>query len=76
MFPNKHAKKQLEALKKKYATGLDAIALRFIIDTLQPDLVLSGASNKTHLEQNLKALDFKLSPNDLELLKCARDLWR
>ena len=50
-------------------TGLDAIALRFIIDTLQPDLILSGASNETHLDQNLKALDLKLSPDHLELLK-------
>jgi aryl-alcohol dehydrogenase-like predicted oxidoreductase len=69
VFSNKYAKKQLEVLKQTYKTGLDAIALRFIIDTLQPDLILSGASNETHLDQNLKALDLKLSPDHLELLK-------
>tara|TARA_B100000809_G_scaffold248804_1_gene279286 strand:- start:683 stop:1621 length:939 start_codon:yes stop_codon:yes gene_type:complete len=66
---NEHSKKQLETLSKTYNVGADAIALRFVIDILQPTIVLSGASNANHLEQNLKALDFKLSQNDLVLLK-------
>jgi aryl-alcohol dehydrogenase-like predicted oxidoreductase len=69
VFTNEHAKKQLEALSKTYDVGVDAIALRFIIDTLQPNVVLSGASTSNHLNQNLKALDFKLLSKDLELLK-------
>ncbi|TXE16707.1 aldo/keto reductase [Psychroserpens burtonensis] len=68
-FTNEHAKKQLEALSKTYDVGVDAIALRFVIDTLQPNVVLSGASTSNHLDQNLKALDFKLLSKDLELLK-------
>lgn len=69
VLTNKHAMKQLETLSKTYNVGPDSIALRFVIDTLQPTMVLSGASNPTHLAQNLKALDFKLSLDDLELLK-------
>ncbi|MFT4611760.1 MAG: aryl-alcohol dehydrogenase-like predicted oxidoreductase [Glaciecola sp.] len=69
VFTNEHAKKQLEALSKTYNVGPDAIALKFVIDTLQPTMVLSGASNPTHLAQNLKALDFELPQEDLELLK-------
>lgn len=69
VFTNEHAKKKLETLSKTYDVGVDAIALRFIIDTLQPNVVLSGASTSNHLDQNLKALDFKLLSKDLELLK-------
>lgn len=59
----------LEALSKKYEVGVDAIALRFIMDNLQPTYVLSGASNKTHLKQNLKALNFNFTLEELKLLK-------
>ena len=56
----------------KYNVGIDALALRFVIDSLQPNYVLSGASNIKQLKQNLKALDFKLTQeeiNSLSLLK-------
>lgn len=69
VFTKNNAKKQLETLSKTYNVGADAIALRFVIDTLQPNMVLSGASNTNNLAQNLKALDFKLSTEDLETLK-------
>nr|WP_252723791.1 aldo/keto reductase [Winogradskyella psychrotolerans] len=59
----------LETLSKKYQVESDAIALRFIMDYLEPKLVLSGASNTTQLQQNLKALHFKLDTNDIEQLK-------
>ena len=59
----------LEALSKKYEVGVDAIALRFIMDNLQPTYVLSGASNKTHLKQNLKTLNFNFTLEELRLLK-------
>ncbi|GAB5564164.1 MAG: aldo/keto reductase [Winogradskyella sp.] len=55
----------LQQLEKKYNVGYDAIAIRFIIDHLKPTIVLSGASNIEQLEQNYKALNFKLT--DLEV---------
>ncbi|MFD2915727.1 aldo/keto reductase [Psychroserpens luteus] len=69
VFTNSKTKKQLEIFSKTHNVGIDAIALRFVIDTLQPNMVLSGASNINHLTQNLKALNFKLSLEELELLK-------
>ncbi|MFT5848975.1 MAG: aryl-alcohol dehydrogenase-like predicted oxidoreductase [Psychroserpens sp.] len=72
VFTNEHTKKHLETLSKIYNVKIDAIALRFVIDTLQPTIVLSGASNTNHLAQNLKALDFELSLDHLELLKSLR----
>ena len=60
--------KLLNDLSKKYGVGPDAIALRFIMDSLQPQLVLSGASNTLQLGQNLKAVTFKLDQNDLAKL--------
>ena len=59
----------LEALSKKYHVGIDAIALRFVIDNLQPTYVLSGASNSFQLKENLKALDFSFSSKELLILK-------
>ena len=59
----------LNQLSIKYNVGIDAIALRFVIDNLQPTYVLSGASSKTHLTQNLKALNFNFTLEELELLK-------
>lgn len=59
----------LEKLSHKYQVGVDAIALRFCIDSLEPDIVLSGASTKEQIIENLKANDFELSPNEIEKLK-------
>ncbi|MGC1205189.1 MAG: aldo/keto reductase [Flavobacteriaceae bacterium] len=59
---------QLENLSKKYNVGIDALSLRFVMDSLQPNYVLSGASNTSQLEQNLKALDFKLTNEDINSL--------
>lgn len=59
----------LRKLAKKYKVGVDAIALRFIIDNLRPTYVLSGASNKSQLTQNLKALNFSFTDEELELCK-------
>jgi len=58
----------LKHLSKKYNVGIDALALRFVMDNLQPNYVLSGASNTSQLEQNLKALDFKLTEKDINTL--------
>lgn len=58
----------LQAISKKYNVGIDAVALRFVIDFLQPNYVLSGASNINQLEDNLKALNFKLTSEELNNL--------
>ncbi|UMB61211.1 aldo/keto reductase [Lutibacter sp. A80] len=59
----------LEALATKYQVGVDAIALRFVIDNLAPTYLLSGASSKEQLLQNLKAYNFKFENEELALLK-------
>ncbi len=64
----------LENLAKKYNVGIDAIALRFIIDGLEPSYILSGASNKLELTDNLKALNFSLTEEELSLLQTLKTL--
>ena len=59
----------LERLSKKYKAPIDAIALRFVIDHLQPGIVLSGASNSYQLSENMKALNIKLDNKELISLK-------
>lgn len=59
----------LNQLAKKYKVGVDAIALRFVIDSLNPTYVLSGASSKDQLKENYKALDFKLTDSEIKDLK-------
>lgn len=59
----------LETLSNKYNVGNDAIALRFIMDYLNPNLVLSGASDSLQLKQNLKALNFELTTDETTTLK-------
>ena len=66
------AYKILEQLSKKYNVGVDAIALRFVMDNLQPTYMLSGASNAKQLKENLKANSFKLLENELSVLKDLR----
>ncbi|ADY30954.1 aldo/keto reductase [Cellulophaga lytica] len=61
--------KTLEALANNHNVSVDAIALRFIIDALEPTYLLSGASNTVQLDSNYKALDIVLSKSDLEKLK-------
>tara|TARA_R110002049_G_scaffold30345_2_gene103953 strand:- start:7241 stop:8176 length:936 start_codon:yes stop_codon:yes gene_type:complete len=55
----------LDALSKKYNVGTDAIALRFVMAILAPTYVLSGASSKEQLEQNMKAEKFTLENDEL-----------
>ncbi|WP_317191997.1 aldo/keto reductase [Tamlana sp. s12] len=59
----------LNKLADKYDVGVDAMALRFVMDSLQPDYVLSGASNVTQLKENLKANAFELEDADVKALK-------
>ena len=55
----------MENLAQKYKVSVDAVALRFVIDHLEPGVILSGASNTNQLAENLKALDFKLEKREL-----------
>ena len=59
----------LTILSDKYQVGADAIALRFCMDNLHPEFVLSGASSVNYLQDNLKVHDFTLHSEDIELLK-------
>jgi aryl-alcohol dehydrogenase-like predicted oxidoreductase len=80
-FPN-HEKMYavLSQLATKYEVGVDAIALRFIADTIQPFKILSGAAIREHLIGNLKVNDFNLTIDEIELLKGfavkPTDYWR
>jgi aryl-alcohol dehydrogenase-like predicted oxidoreductase len=69
-FPNyKKIYSVLNQLAKKYDVGVDAIAIRFIEDTIQPFKVLSGAAIQEHLIGNLKTNDFELTNDEINWLK-------
>lgn len=59
----------LNELTKKYNVGVDAIALQYCIQTIPESIVLSGASNKKQLQENLKASSFALSKDDVKKLQ-------
>ncbi|WP_109832958.1 aldo/keto reductase [Reichenbachiella versicolor] len=76
LLPNKSFPKYLllyellENLAEKYDVGIDAIAMRYCIDTLNhPYSVLSGAAISNHLLENLSALRFNLLDSEIEKLK-------
>ncbi len=75
IFPNKKypqhmaVYKSLQELAAKYQTGIDAIALRFCIDSIDVFKVLSGAANTSHLSDNLEATQFELEEKDIALMK-------
>ena len=57
-----------EKLAQKYEVGVDAIALRFVIDSIGPHFVLSGANDLMQLDQNVKAESFQLTAEEIEQL--------
>ncbi|WP_152286873.1 aldo/keto reductase [Flavicella marina] len=69
----------LKMLSEKYNVGVDAIALRFCMDAVLPDVVLSGAANEAQLEQNLKVNTFQLAIDEIDALKALKvsssDYW-
>ncbi|UCS91632.1 aldo/keto reductase [Echinicola marina] len=75
VFPNKHFEhyqdryQELIAMSKKFQVGIDALALRFCMDLVEPDYVLSGAGNIEQLRENLKAHTFELKGDDLHQLQ-------
>ncbi|RED45742.1 aldo/keto reductase [Seonamhaeicola aphaedonensis] len=58
----------LEKLSAKYHVGIDAIALRFCMQSFPTSFVLSGASSSTQLNENLKANSFTLLEDELSKL--------
>lgn len=58
----------LAVLEKKYQVGTDAIALRFVMDSIKPNIVLSGASTEKQLTENLKANNFQLEKQEIRAL--------
>jgi aryl-alcohol dehydrogenase-like predicted oxidoreductase len=74
VFPNKAYPQHstlytlLLKLSEKYRVGLDAIALRFCLQALNPYIVLSGATTNSQLEENLKAKEFELEKKDFDEL--------
>jgi len=71
--------KALGSMADKYAVGVDALALQFCIQTINPFMVLSGASSTAQIRQNLEANKFELSKEDLNQLlsfkRDAKDYW-
>ncbi|MCK0131716.1 aldo/keto reductase [Flavobacteriaceae bacterium F08102] len=68
-FPNYQKTYQiLTKLAHKYHVGMDAIALRFVLDYVKPSLVLSGASNLQQLRENSKVNSFTLNQSELNTL--------
>lgn len=75
VFPNQNypayseAYQVLSSLAEKLQVGIDAIALRFCIQSIPSTRVLSGAANERHLSDNLQANAFELTVDDLEMLQ-------
>jgi aryl-alcohol dehydrogenase-like predicted oxidoreductase len=62
----------LEELAESYHVGVDAIALRYVVDALQPFCVLSGAARADHLAGNLQTHAFQLTDAEIAALQsCA-----
>lgn len=69
-FPHYKAIYQaLQELARKYHVGIDAIALRFCLDSIGPFKVLSGASQIKHLNENLETTLIELDKSELERLQ-------
>ena len=58
-----------EAIAKKYQVGVDAVLLRFCVQTIPKGIVLSGASNRYEISENLKMTKIKLSSEEIDRLK-------
>ena len=59
----------LGKLAAKYEVGMDAIALRFCVDSIPTYSVLSGAALSEHLATNIQASRFELSAAEIEKLR-------
>ncbi len=59
----------LQKIADHHNVGIDAIALRFCMDTVSTYSVLSGAALPEHLVDNLKSETFHLTDDEIDLLK-------
>ncbi|MEL6356102.1 MAG: aldo/keto reductase [Bacteroidota bacterium] len=60
---------KLQALSQKYQVGIDAVALRFCVDSLSPFVVLSGAASIKQLQENLLTATFQLTVEEIASLR-------
>lgn len=58
----------LQRIATRCNIGIDALALRYCMQAVEPDFVLSGATNIAHLEGNLQAQSIELSEDDMALM--------
>ncbi|MFT4535355.1 MAG: aryl-alcohol dehydrogenase-like predicted oxidoreductase [Saprospiraceae bacterium] len=69
-YPHYHETYQyIEDLSVKYNVGVDAIGLRFCMDSIPMFSLLSGASIEHHLSDNLKANGFRLLDLEIDAIK-------
>lgn len=70
----------LEQMAGERGVAIDALALAGALAQPWADVVLSGAANAEHLRSNLRALEVRLSPAELEQLRplaeSVADYWR
>jgi len=59
---------ELEHLSHKYGVGVDAIALQFCTQKVAKSIILSGASNTTQLQENLRLNTFRLTEEEIQEL--------
>lgn len=69
VFLKSESNELLKTLAEKYNVGVDAISLRYCLDSIPSDIVLSGAANENQLKSNMRALDFELTHEEKYLLK-------
>ena len=60
---------ELKLLAQKYDKPVSAVAIRFILDYLPESAVLCGVKRPAQILANAEGCDWKLSPEDIELLK-------
>ncbi|WP_299062705.1 aldo/keto reductase [uncultured Polaribacter sp.] len=58
----------LESIAAKHNVGVDAICLKYCVQTIPKSTILSGVSSIKQLHQNLKMNSFTLSSTDIETL--------
>lgn len=66
--------RMLEQFSRKYNTPPAAIALAFVLTNPRVAVIPVGSTNPEHLAANLKSLDVRLEPDDLDELKSAAAL--
>lgn len=78
IIPNSHLPEfepmygYLQQLMEKYDVGIDAIAMRFCMDSFPQAIVLSGTNRQNHLISNLAANTFSLTDQEMQLLRSYR----